>query len=378
MSARRVLIVAAPFGLGPASKALIIAEFLGSEHRVSFSCEEGPAGFVRANAPPGAEVLVGRFRERFESRESLAYFDAIISVNQVPALHHVCALGLAQRAIFVDSLAGWRAEAEPEGAPKGLLAHVIQDEIPDPAAPRHPLPPGAQLCAPLLWPSAQVPIVGERRGVIVHAGGMRPSGSSRAAVAAIATALIVPIVMHARSRREEVALLGNADVFGGLPQLPGVTVLGSVSPAQALAAIGHAELLVTTPGIGAIYEAMSCRTPVLLLPPMNSTQARHARVLAGHGIPTVIGVRTLEQLGERLAALPWQHQTAALLGSLAQHAGQLSVRARATLDRMLADESARLDALERAGALWGRLSKNAPADIIRAAVDASNPDAAPT
>src|SRR5690606_22610410 len=153
----------------------------------------------------------------------LARFDAIISVKQVPSLHQVYALGLAKRAIFVDSLAGWRAEAEPEGVPRGLLAHVIQDEIPGPAARRNPLLHGAQLCAPLLWPSAQVPIVGERRGVIVHAGGMRPSGSSRAAVAAIATALIVPIVMHARSRRGEVALLGNADVFGGLPQLPGVT-----------------------------------------------------------------------------------------------------------------------------------------------------------
>jgi hypothetical protein len=374
MSLREVLIVAAPFGLGPASKALIIAEYLRGGHRLSFSAEEGPASFLRANAPPGAEVVVGRFRERFGARESLAPFDVIISVNQMPALRHVCALGLARRAIFVDSLAGWRAEAEPEGAPEGLLAHVVQDEIPDPASPRRPMPPGAVLCAPLVWPSTQASGAGVRRGVIVHAGGMGPSGNSRAIVAEIAARLIVPIVIHARRRREQVALLGKAEVFGGLSPLPGVTMLGSISPAQALAAISQAELLVTTPGIGAIYEAMSCRTPVLLLPPMNSTQARHARVLARQGIPTVISAQTLATLGERLATMPWHHQTAVLLASLAQHAGQLAVRARAALDRMLIDESDRIDALAKADALWGGLSRVSPRDIIRAAVDSSNPD----
>lgn len=374
MSARRVLIVAAPFGLGPASKALIIAEFLGGEHHVSFSCEDGPAGFLSANAPPGAEVLVGRFRERFDSRESLARFDVIVSVNQMLALLHVCELGLARRAIFVDSLASWRAEAEPEGAPQGLLAHLVQDEIPDPASPRRSLPPGAVLCAPLLWPSKEMPDAGARQGVIVHVGGMRPSGNSRAPVAEIAEKLIVPIVMHARRRREQVALLGNAEVFSGLPRLPGVTMLGSISPAQALAAIGRAELLVTTPGIGAIYEAMSCRTPVLLLPPMNSTQARHARVLARQGIPAVVSAQTLSNLGERLATMPWHQQTAVLLASLAQYADQLAVRACATLDRMLIDESARVDALAKSDALWGGLSRISPRDIIRVAVDSANRD----
>ena len=169
---RRILIIAAPFGFGPSSKALILAEYLRGRFQVSISSMGSAVEFLQENVPEGVNIVQGMFRNVFPTRETLIGFDAFISVNQVPALQHLATLGFAEKSVFVNSISQWRAESEPSSLPEGLLAHIVQDEFSDPASDRVLHPANAVVTAPLLWPDEVRPDMGERQGVLVHTGGM--------------------------------------------------------------------------------------------------------------------------------------------------------------------------------------------------------------
>jgi hypothetical protein len=148
-------------------------------------------------------------------------------------------------------------------------------------------------------------------------------------------------------------------------------VLGSVSPASAIQAIGRAKLLITTPGIGATYEAMSKRTPIILLPPINSTQFRHYRVLTKRGIVGVLSDRARDTFANRLASLPWQRQTSALLEIYQKNAANIVRVADSVLGPFLANDgrSNLEDYLAKVDALWSSLSQVSPREAVIAALD---------
>jgi hypothetical protein len=366
---KQILIIAAPFGFGPPSKALILAEYLRGRYKVSISSTGSAVEFLQANAPEDVDILQGLFRKAFATRETLTGFDAFISVNQVPALHHLAALGFAERSVFVDSISQWRAEFEPGSLPKGLLAHIVQDEFPESASDRVRHPASAVVTAPLLWPDEVRPATDERRGVLVHTGGMTSPTAGMDLISVITSDLIVPILASISGCGHKVSLLGNADAFRGLQGALGLNVLGSVSPASAFQAIGGAKLLITTPGNGAMYEAMSKRTPLILLPPINSTQLQHYRVMTRHGIVGILGEPARDAISARLAALPWQHQTPTLLKILAANASNIVRMADTVLDRVFAKEGNfnLEDYLAKVDVLWASLSQVSPqASIIQA------------
>jgi hypothetical protein len=190
-------------------------------------------------------------------------------------------------------------------------------------------------------------------------------------VSVITSELIAPILASIAGYGHKVSILGNADVFRGLPGTLGVNVLGSVSPASAIQAIGGAKLLITTPGHGAIYEAMSKRTPLILLPPMNSTQLQHYRVMTGQGIVGILGNPAHDALSARLASLPWQHQTPTLLKILAANASNILRMADAVFDRVFAKEGDLNleDYLAKVDVLWVSLSQVSPHEAVIAALD---------
>jgi hypothetical protein len=368
---KRILIIAAPFGFGPSSKALILAEYLRGRYRVSISSMDNAAEFLRATAPESVDIVPGLFKKTFPTRGTLSVFHAFIAVNQVPALQHLAALGFAERSVFVDSLAQWRAESEPASLPKGLLAHIVQDEFPEPASGRIEHPVNAAVTAPLLWPDEVHLGMDARQGILVHTGGMTSPVAGIDPVSTITLELIGPIIESIARHGHEVMLLGNADAFRCLPRTPGMKVLGSVSPASASQAIGRAKLLITTPGIGAIYEAMSKRTPIILLPPINSTQFRHYRVLTRRGIVGVLSDRARDAFANRLASLPWQRQTSALLEIYQKNAANIVRVADSVLGPFLANDgrSNLEDYLAKAGALWSSLSQVSPKEAVITALD---------
>ena len=368
---KQILIIAAPFGFGPSSKALILAEYLRGRYQVSISSMGSAVEFLQANAPEGVNIVHGQFRKAFPTRETLTGFNAFISVNQVPALQHLTTLGFAERSVFLDSISQWRAESEPGSLPKGLLAHIVQDEFPDPASDRVRHPASAVVTAPLLWPDEIRPAMGERKGVLVHTGGMTSPAAGVDLVSVVTSKLIAPILKSIAGYGHKVSLLGNADIFRGLPRTLGVNVLGSISPASAFQAIGETKLLITTPGNGAMYEAMSKRTPLILLPPMNSTQLQHYRVMTGQGVVGILGDLACDAISARLAVLPWQHQTPTLLNILAANASNILRMSDVVFDRIFAkDDDLNLeDYLAKVNALWTSLSQVSPQETVSVALD---------
>jgi hypothetical protein len=142
-------------------------------------------------------------------------------------------------------------------------------------------------------------------------------------------------------------------------------------PHLPIQAIGGAKLLITTPGHGAVYEAMSKRTPLILLSPMNSTQLRHNRVMTGQGIVGILGDPARDALSARLASLPWQHQTPTLLKILAANASNILRIADAVVDRVFAKErDLNLDDyLKKVDILWASLSQVSPQEAVISALD---------
>jgi hypothetical protein len=368
---KHVLLIAAPFGFGPGSMALALAEYLHGKYRVSICTSGSAADFVAANAGEGVQVIRGVFRNVFATRESLAAYGAFIAINQVPALRHLAALGLGGVSIFLDTLAEWRAEYDREPLPGGLLGHFVQDELHGPDGRRAAHPTGAVVVGPVLWPPEGVPAVArERRGILVHTGGMTSPLAGHDPVNVIAAQLVWPIVLAIAARGERVTVMGNAEVLRRQAPAADVELLGSVSPARAQEEIATTKLLVTTPGTGAVLEAMALRTPILLLPPMNSTQLQHNDVFSARGIEGILGDGTREQISARLRPLPWSSQTPALLNALAQNAAQIARMAEQPLDRLInalgQPEVERYVA--RVDALWATLSRTSAKEVILGAL----------
>ena len=171
--------------------------------------------FLQANAPNGVDIVQWLFRKTFATRETLTGFNAFISVNQASALQHLATLGFAERSVFVDSISQWRAESEPSSLPEGLLAQIVQDEFSAPTLDRVRHLASAVVTAPLLWPDDARPVTDERRGVLVHTGGMTSPAAGMDLASVITSELIAPILASIAGCGHKVALLGNADVFRG-------------------------------------------------------------------------------------------------------------------------------------------------------------------
>lgn len=371
---KTALIIAAPFGFGPSSKALIIAEYLKDDYSVSIASSGNAVEFLRRNVSPNIRIFSGLFRRIFPSRETLNGFDAFIAINHVPALIHLTELGVAKRSVFIDSIAQWRADTEPVRFPDELLAHIVQDELGEQPAASPVAADHTIVTAPLLWPDDTVLTTNERKGILIHTGGIASPAVGAELVSTVTSTVIGPIVESVARHVQDVTLLGNAAALRDLPRI-NVTTLGSVSPARAIREIGRAKLLITTPGIGAIYEAMSKKTPIILLPPMNSTQLRHYRVLTRLGILGMLGEKSRDELWNHLKTMPWQHQATALMKILSANGPFLTRRVEAILAPLItAEGNPLLVAYQQTmGKLWGMLSQVSPRDAIRSALDQVRP-----
>ena len=123
----RVLIIAAPFGYGPAARAMLIASALADLATVTLLSSRDAYRFIVRHRAPPVRCLEGIFSRLFPSREALAEFDTFISINNDPAVRHLIAAGLAERTIFVDSILPWRAAREAAGFTQPIGAYVAQD-----------------------------------------------------------------------------------------------------------------------------------------------------------------------------------------------------------------------------------------------------------
>lgn len=123
-----------------------------------------------------------------------------------------------------------------------------------------------------------------RRGTVVHLGGarsrwIRPGENTRypAMVAGWLQGLLPDLAppIHLACGAEAAALIARES------STPGIEV-GPLPQPEFLRRVSQAQLYITTPGLGGLFEALTRRTPTLLLPPQNATQvlqlARYERL----------------------------------------------------------------------------------------------------
>ncbi len=333
---KRILIIAAPFGFGPASKALSIAEYLRERYLTAFASSGNSVEFLRSCATRRTKIYSGNFKNLFPTHENLKDFDGFIAINHLPAIMQLGALGLASRSIFVDSLATWRSKLSEPPLPTDLSAYVVQDELREDDVHRPSRPAGALVTAPILWPDDDEVPLAERHGVLLHVGGMTSPNASADSMKRIACEFIAPLVEMFAQANQQTTILGNAEILNSVQFAAPSKLLGNASPRTALDAIGQAKLLVTTPGIGAIYEAMSKGTPTILLPPMNSTQLSHYQVLTKKGLRGVLDPQLRDSLGRRLGSVHWSQQTPMLIRLLSANAPAFVAMSRSTILPLLA------------------------------------------
>ncbi len=304
-----VLIIAAPFGFGPAAKALIIEAALRDIAHVTFSADGDAAAFLERHQQSGAICIKGRFSSVFSDPRMLEAFDWIISVNHEPAISHLGRLGLAGRGVFVDSLLAWRSPSAPVEMPPGLSAYLVQDYPGAGALLTRCHARTVALTSPIIWPLEGNETPRPRAGITLHFGGIISPIATWESVAPAVLHIAREVVALARRCRTDLTILGSAR----LRELPltadNVRVLGDVSPAESARQIASALLVVSTPGIGAVYEAITHDTPVVVLPAMNSTQMHHYRVLTRHSIPGAAHPDLMTRVFAIAAKVSWDQQT---------------------------------------------------------------------
>ncbi|MFA7595465.1 MAG: adenosine deaminase [Novosphingobium sp.] len=372
---RNILITAAPIGFGPASKAWLIAEELRRTHSVTINISGDAAEFLQANAQPDVPLVNGAFGDVFHDRASLAGFDAFIAVNQMVAMARLARIGLPGRSILVDSLTHWRSKVDEIQASAGLLAHLVQDYPALEGALSQTLPPEVTAVAPIIHRGARQ---GEKRGIVIHTGGMAVPTDVGVPFREAVIRLFGLTLEAALEKRGEVSFLGNPYAIRHIPGVERATILGSVSPVQAAEAIGKAELLISTPGIGAVYEAISQDTPVILLPPTNSTQISHYRVLTGQGMAGTLPASIRDKLAQVMEHLAWEKHKPYLIEQLARNAPAALAGLKPLLGAFLdpAHEARRTQAILAGRRMFSALATLPATQAIETAL-ASLPNAAP-
>jgi UDP-N-acetylglucosamine transferase subunit ALG13 len=173
--------------------------------------------------------------------------------------------------------------------------------------------------------------------VVLHLGGMTSPLASWADISGSVAALVQSVIDAVATQGQALTVMGSPHLAGlGLGGGP-VTVLGDISPERAAQLIAGASVLITTPGIGAIFEALSQDTPVILLPPMNSTQLMHHQVLTGAGLHDLLSPAHAARLTALAGTLDWTQQTQLCLALLRQVGPQLAPPLARRLSDLLAN-----------------------------------------
>jgi aminodeoxyfutalosine deaminase len=305
----RLLIIAAPFGFGPAAKALILSHSLQESAGVTLCSDREAYQFICKHKASPSTCFQGVFSRTFENRRSLSGYDFFLSISNAPALQHLSQLGLAGRTIFLDSLLLWRASNEVIPTPEGLLAYLAEDHIGTAALLDQCSAPTVSLIAPLMWPLPVSVPSESRRGIVLHLGGITSPLAQWEDIAAPVSAIVTEVGHLAGRYGKQLTVIGSSHLKDLSLPMDNHTVLGSTSPEITAQLIAGAELVITTPGIGVVYEAIAKDTPVFLLPPMNSTQLHQYHVFAENSIPSAVPPNIAARLAESAMAATWDQQT---------------------------------------------------------------------
>lgn len=363
----KILIIAAPFGFGPSSKALILAKGLSPLGSVTIQLDGDALGFVEQFKAPDVALVPGQFSQVYGDGTALAGFDLIVSINHAPALATLGGLGLLDKTVFLDSLFQWRSSNFGNASPPGLLAFLAQDypgteDTLDPGMAKRVLK-----TAPLLWPWKASTQEQRKQGLTLHLGGLTSPLAGWGEISETVREVVGLAYAQARRYRRSLTVVGNQRIKDLGMSGEGLNVLGSVSPEQSIELFATSELVLTTPGIGAIYESLANETPVVMLPPMNSTQCHHFKVLSAMGFPTSMPPAVRDKVLGHLHGKAWQVQTIMCLDILRSNTGLLLSGLQAVLATVLENQvgsETRDGLIGRQFSMYRNLSKLNAVDAI--------------
>jgi len=313
---QKILMVAAPFGFGPSSQALILANGLSHLGVVTICIDGNVCDFVDQFRAREVELVDGRFSQLYPDLAALSCFDLIVSINHLPALNHVAKFDLLQRTVFFDNIYQWRLGNTKDVIPAGLLGYLVQDypglgDNLSPALATHVLK-----TAPVIWPLPSDPPQRLRRRLVLHCGGLTSPLVKWTQVRDPLRKIIKTTHYFARQHGLMLEVIGNPNLKTLEMSGEDLKVRGNVSPEQAVTLFAAAAMVVSTPGMGAIYECLAHEIPVVLLPPMNSTQFHQFQSLSDLGFPSTLPSSVIAQMSERMKGKNWQLQTRICLVTL--------------------------------------------------------------
>jgi adenosine deaminase len=221
--------------------------------------------------------------------------------------------------------------------------------------------------APLLWPRKASTQEQRKQGLTLHLGGLTSPLAGWGEISETMREVVGRIYAQARRYRRALTVIGNQRIKDLGMSGEGLNVLGSVSPEQSIELFATSELVLTTPGIGAIYESLANETPVVLLPPMNSTQCHHFKVLSALGFPTSMPSAARDKVLGHLHGKAWQVQTRMCLDILRFNTGPLFSGLQAVLATVLENQvgsEARDGLVGRQFGMYRNLSKLNAVDAI--------------
>lgn len=270
----RILACAAPFGFGPAAKLLTVTRRLADRHDVTFAGSgvaaqlAGHETFFRAMADVDWETAAGRR----SLREMAAEHDLVLSAGEPVALEAAASAGVP--AAYVDSLL-WMWDELPPSA-EGVGLYVAQ-RYPGVESSRHlERIRNLRLVGPIVDHPERSP-QRERGFLLVNLAGLespfykfgRNLDYPDVVLDAIERATYQP-------RWQKVVVTGNRAVLEDWASRRG---LGSaiqyvhLPHREFISTLAAAEMLITSPGLTATYEALAHFVPVRFLPPQNYSQA---------------------------------------------------------------------------------------------------------
>lgn len=280
-----LVFTAAPYGYGPTSKVLCIAEeFMGQHDMVYVGMQPGVS---LANNCLFSEVIEITDRNSWNSEalRVLERSELLISALEYRALPLAARRGLPS--VFLDTLL-WLREVPP---PHVELAKIyIAQRFPHPGAGATDyLEKGLHNVGPILPSRLDQPLgvrmKSESLRVLVCVGGLRsPAMAPQADIDYIQ--LVLALL--------EDGIPSSARTILALPQylrfahLPALAATGCevIYPTQQqfYDLLEISDILITTPGLEVVYESIAAGVPLVFLPPYNATQLFQARTYASLGI----------------------------------------------------------------------------------------------
>lgn len=327
---KHVLLIAAPFGFGPASRALLLSNMLGSKGvKTTISTVGDAFNYVRSHAKSDVQCLNGRLDHVFKLRD-LEQFDLILSLNNVPVVNALVNSGVGERVVLFDSLLHWRKGRDEVKLKSKIRGYLVQDFPSMNPSERTCEAERFEVISPAFWKprdSLQTP----RSGISISLGGVTSAIVKWEDVSDNIEVMIQAVVKAARHLGEKVHVIGH-------PKIPSLKIceeseveaLGTVDPESSVRIMASSRLLLTTPGINTVYEAIHQATPLLMMPPGNSTQLNHFDVLVERGLGHVVPNRNLKSLIE-VSNRPWTEQASELNLWINAHASVISNQIQRTI-----------------------------------------------